>query len=223
MGNISISSNTIKTGGISKTVQVGQTIEFGSYWQDDDRPDKKTPIKWIVLAKNDGKILAISDKGLECKPFNTECQDVTWETCTLREWLNHDFWQDAFNVDEQSKINTTQISADANPYCNTTPGNITNDKVFLLSIQELNRYLKNGDLNRKCNPTIHAKQHGCTLSGENFSKNGNACCYWWLRTIGKWQFTATIVNPDYSVYYMGDPVQNKGNCVRPAVWIELDV
>ncbi|MBP3696995.1 MAG: hypothetical protein J6J45_05560, partial [Clostridia bacterium] len=68
--------------------QVGDYITFGSYEQDNDLSNGKEPIEWLVLDKQDGKVLVISKYALDAKPYNDEYVDVTWETCTLRSWLN---------------------------------------------------------------------------------------------------------------------------------------
>lgn len=76
-------------------VEVGDTIEFGEYEQD-NKSDKE-PIEWNVLDIQDNKALIISKYGLDAKKYNEEYQSVTWENCTLRKWLNEDFYNEAFS------------------------------------------------------------------------------------------------------------------------------
>ena len=52
--------------------QVGDLIEFGSYYQDD--LSRKTPIKWRVLDIQDGKALLISELLLDAQPYNKKKQ-----------------------------------------------------------------------------------------------------------------------------------------------------
>ena len=94
---------------------VGDIIEFGAYEQDNEKSNGKEPIEWQVLAKEDNKILVISKYALDAKPYNTEFENVTWETCTLRTWLNETFLDEAFSKAEKSMIQTTEVSADKNP------------------------------------------------------------------------------------------------------------
>ena len=49
-------------------------------------------ITWRVLTAEDGKVLLITEKLIECKQYNTTRVAVTWETCTLRKWMNNDFF-----------------------------------------------------------------------------------------------------------------------------------
>ena len=74
------------------------TIEFGHYLQEDtngdgkvDEKDEKQPIKWQILSKNGNDLFLLADKALDCKAYNETYTGVTWETCTLRTWLNDDF------------------------------------------------------------------------------------------------------------------------------------
>lgn len=63
--------------------------------------------------------------------------DVTWETCTLRKWLNEDFLESGFSEEERDRILEQEIHAVDNEKYNVSGGNDTRDKVFLLSPQDL--------------------------------------------------------------------------------------
>ena len=77
---------------------------------------------------------------LDCQPYNTESTEVTWETCSLRQWLNNDFYNTAFNESERKLIETTTLSNPDNPF-GGKGGNNTDDKVFCLSMEEVYSYL----------------------------------------------------------------------------------
>ena len=207
---------------------VGDTIIFGKYEQDNDTFNGKENIEWLVLAKKDNKLLIISQYALDCQPYNTEDVNVTWESCTLRTWLNADFFNAAFSDGEKGMIPTVTVSADENPDYNTNLGSATEDKVFLLSITETNRYFKT-DEERMCVPTAYAKAHGAYTSSD-YTKGGAATCWWWLRTPGKvghyvfsddWMNLATNVDRDGGVISYGYDVNRDSGCVRPALWIDL--
>ena len=93
------------------------TIAFGRYPQASN--NESALIEWLVL-KNDGsKALLISKYALDCQRYNTSGRDVTWETCTLRRWLNGSFINSAFSAEEQKQILHTTVTADRNPSSNT--------------------------------------------------------------------------------------------------------
>ena len=46
------------------------------------------PVKWRVLKNAEGKLFLLSDQSLDCMKYNEVKTSVTWETCTLRAWLN---------------------------------------------------------------------------------------------------------------------------------------
>ena len=223
MENVSISPNTIKTESISKTIQVGQTIEFGSYWQDNDKSMGKTPIEWRVLAKNESKALLISEFALDRKPFNSNNEAINWKASTLRLWLNSDFLNSAFSTTEQDLIQTTCIVGDKNPKYNTYFNYEVNDKVFLLSIDEAEKYFnKYEDL--RCIPTEYSKPIGIALTNRmGYTKNGKYTCMWWLRSPGSYLWQAAIVGHGGDIDFDGQNVKSAGYyCVRPALWVELD-
>ena len=203
-----------------KTANVGDIIVFGAYEQDNNTSNGKEDIEWLVLAKEDNKILVISDKALDCKPYNQSRDYVTWETCSLRNWLNNDFINAAFTAEERAMIPTVTVSADMNPEYNTNPGNATKDKVFLLSIVEAEKYFTSDEA-RKCVPTKYAISNGASTS-DSYTKGGKATCLWWLRSPGFDQFIAAYVNYFGPVLRYGRSVGNVSNSVRPAMWITID-
>ncbi len=199
---------------IIKTAGLGDKVYFGSYEQDNNTSNGKESIEWIVLAKENNRILVISDKALDCQPYNEVYEYVTWEECTLRKWLNNDFINSAFTDEEKAIIPTVTVSADKNPeYC-TNPGKATKDEVFLLSITEANKYFSSNSA-RKCTPTNYAVANGVYKSDSGF-------CWWWLRSPGIPQDYAANVGSDGGVYENGYFVNIDNIAVRPALWIDLN-
>lgn len=204
-----------------KNASVGDTITFGAYEQDNNTSNGKEAIEWTVLDKDGMSLLLISKQALDCQQYNTSYTDVTWESCSLRKWMNGTFLNKAFNAEEQAQIQNTTVSADKNPEYNTNPGNATTDKVFLLSINEVEKYF-NSDEARKCAPTAYAKAQGAYTSDIYKTASGAATCWWWLRSPGDRQTYAAYVHNDGSVDYPGDAVSLVIDAVRPALWINLD-
>ena len=198
-----------------KNAKVGDIVYFGTYEQDNDTSNGKEDIKWRVLAKGNNRILVISDKALDCQPYNSSYRDITWENCTLRKWLNNDFVNAAFTAEERAKIPMVTVSADKNPKYDTDPGNATKDKVFLLSIVEAEKYFASDEA-RMCVPTDYAVARGAYVNSDN------GTCWWWLRSPGYYQNYAADVLLSGDVYEDGYGV-NHGDCaVRPAMWITID-
>ena len=204
-----------------KNIKVGDTYTFGAYEQDNSTSNGKEAIEWTVLDKDGMSLLLISKQALDCQQYNTSYTDVTWESCSLRKWMNGTFLNKAFNAEEQAQIQNTTVSADKNPEYNTNPGNATTDKVFLLSINEVEKYF-NSDEARKCAPTAYAKAQGAYTSDSYKTASGAATCWWWLRSPGLYQNCAALVDDDGSVGYGGNYVFNAYGAVRPALWINLD-
>lgn len=205
----------------NKNAQVGDYVFFGTYEQDNNMSNGKEAIEWLVLDKQDTQILVISKYALDCKPYNEDTEYdnwetwyVTWETCTLRSWLNDEFINTAFTEEEKTMIPTTTVTADANPKYLTNPGNDTEDEVFLLSINEAREYFSLSD-ERACQPTDYAVANGAWESA-----SGN--CRWWLRSPGRDQSNAAVVDDLDDVSKYGYAVRYDSAAVRPALWINFD-
>jgi len=200
-----------------KNAKVGDIVYFGTYEQDNDTSNGKENIKWLVLEKENNRVLVISDKALDCQPYNSSFTVVTWENCTLRKWLNNDFINAAFTAEERAKIPMVTVSADKNPVYDTAPGNATKDKVFLLSIVEAKKYFTSDEA-RKCIPTAYAVANGVEPS-EYTTKDGKGTCGWVLRSFMN-VFGADIVSLDGEIdayCFVTDE-----DAVRPAMWITID-
>ena len=197
-----------------KVAKAGDYVFFGEYEQDNNTTNGKEDIEWLVLEVKDGKALVISKYALDCQQYNTEYTDVTWETCTLRTWLNNEFINSTFSAVKKAIIPTVTVTADENPSYGTDPGNATQDQVFLLSITEVNKYFSS-DSARQCKSTDYAVANGALESD-----SGN--CLWWLRSPGYYQGNAAGVDLGGVVNGSGDYVYRGDIAVRPALWIDLN-
>lgn len=199
---------------ISRAVRVGDTITFGNYRQENnDKTNEKKPIEWIVLDKKENKALLISKYGLDVQPYHTESVEVTWETCSLRKWLNGSFLENAFTEREREAILETNVdnsmSQGAAAY-KTVGGNNTKDKVFLLSYHEARKLYFHSDEARTAKPTAYAITRKAWVSPDN----GNG--WWWLRSPGQEQLQAEAVRGDGKLGTIG---VSRPGCVRPAILV----
>lgn len=192
-----------------ENASIGSYITFGHYEQDNYTSNGKEEIEWLVLDIQDGKALVISKYVLDGQPYNERKEDVTWETCTLRTWLNSEFYNIAFSSKEKTSISEATISIDSETS--------TQDKVFLLSEAEANEYFVS-DSARRCEPTDYAVANGVRIRtiGDN-EYLGN--CSWWLRAnSGAYNSCAVISAKGRDNL---NTVDCDGGGVRPAMWIDL--
>ena len=195
-----------------RTAEVGSYIYFGEYEQDNNASTGKEAIEWLVLDKQEDRMLVISRYGLDCQPYNTENEKVTWETCSLRGWLNGAFYETAFIPEEKNAVLASLVTADANPVYDTPVGNDTMDQVFLLSIDEADRYFAD-DTSRTCVGTPYCYEQG------TFEDTGT--CLWWLRSPWSYSNYAPYVNY-FGLIINGNFVYDHRGAVRPALWINLN-
>ena len=199
-----------------REAKVGDFVTFGTYEQDNDASNGKERIEWLVLEKDGDSVLLISRYALDCRPYHDALEGMTWEECSLRAWLNEVFLNDAFSADEQSRILNTRVSADRNPSYTTTPtGNDTEDRVFLLSIPEVVRYM-DPESARQCEPTAYANAQ----SGFKNICTANGHCLWWLRSPGIQSINIAIVDSTGCVSLHGYSVNHTNTAVRPAIRVD---
>lgn len=135
-------SNPRKSG----SVVTWDCVYFGRYPQSDAKGLTKEAIKWRVLSTNGKEAYLVADCNLDTQQYHNRWEDVTWETCTLRSWLNgydgtenlsqknytySNFIDRAFTAAEQNAIKTTVVKPEVQE-----GGKETNDKVFLLSYSD---------------------------------------------------------------------------------------
>ena len=120
-------------------ISKGSRVEFGEYPQQDDSEDRD-PVIWEVLTAEDGRALLLCETCLEGMPYHMSREDITWEDCSLRTWLNSEFFMSAFDADEQDLILEETLESDSNVHYETEGGNSTEDKVFILSHSEAEEY-----------------------------------------------------------------------------------
>ncbi len=98
----------------------------GYFGSSDYRYFKWERIKWRVLDNDGSSLFLVADYGLDCKNYNEDCFPVvpyTWENCTLRNWLNSDFYRTAFSSEEQKAIIKQSISNKDNSDYKSSLGN----------------------------------------------------------------------------------------------------
>lgn len=191
-------------------VHVGGIVKFGQYPQGANGEVK--PIEWRVLDIKDGKVLLLTEKLLDYVSYNEEYTKVTWETCTLRKWMNNDFIRKAFSSDEQRKIATVTNANPNNPKYGTKGGNPTQDKVFALSMDEVKRYFLT-DKSMKVYTTdyAHKQDHDWIDRSDR----------WWLRSPGRYSDYAAYVISDGGVHVIGSDVYYYDVAARLALWLNL--
>ncbi len=185
--------------------QVGECFEFGRYPQGPNGEIK--PITWRVLQRKKDHLLAISEKCLDCKQYNKQFCVVTWANCTLRYWLNSEFYDNAFNDQERECILQTSNVNNAGPK--------TEDYVFLLSVDEARSVFANDEV-RLAKPTEYAIKNGVRIDD-----NSNGYCHWWLRSRGNHDNDAADVGTNSGVIEPGLQVHYDDHAVRPALKLAL--
>ena len=187
-------------------INIGDTVEFGEYEQNSVEGEKDS-MKWLVIDKQDDKLLVINKYAVDVRPYsdNSELESVTWETCSLRKWLNGEFFENSFSKQEKRLIRSTTIQNENNPKNATSGGNPTKDKIFVLSLDEVYKLLNSYEL-RMCEPTL-------------YSYGNNTQNDWWLRTPGTQGNMACSVRLSNGEPFTPWYEASEKLYVRPTLWV----
>jgi len=187
-----------------------RTLSFGGY-------------TWRVLEERDGKALLLSEDIIEKRPYNNEYTDDSWETCTLRGYLNGEFYE-KFSEADRARIVQTRNGNPDNTWgtwngerFNTPGGNPTDDYIFLLSVPEVLKYFPGLNLQKEDDGREWYYEADERLAAE-FNGSG---FWWWLRSPGFDPHYAACVDSDGTVDLYGGTVNYDSGGVRPALWINL--
>ena len=209
---LSLSVVSVLDSASANNIEPGDFVNFGTYPQEKNETEV-TPISWRVLAVEGNKAFLLSEMALDDKAYDESGYEDTWEECTLRKWLNEDFLSKAFSSEEQTAIFMTEVDnskSQGNPKWKATYQNNTQDKIFLLSYQEMQMY---SEWVGGCKPTKYA----ITQGAKGFN---NDSCYWWLRSPGEktWQVACVDDRHIFSAAWL-----DKSRGVRPALWVDIDI
>jgi hypothetical protein len=229
------------------SITTGDIIYYGNYPQTDlgtSEPEgasgvdwvkegskyfKIEPLAWRVMENASGKLFLLSEKAIDCKPYNRDGGSITWETCTARSWLNGydasentngvdysaagtNFIGNAFSAAEQGFIPTTDVD---NPLYNTDSGGVnTNDKIFYLKVADVDNNVSYGfttNSSRIAPATGYAEAMGAYV---------DSSAYWWLRSPGIYAYRAAYVNYIGGLLTGGDSTSATYYAARPAFYLE---
>lgn len=211
----------------SEDVQTGDRVTFGTYEQIDGQYGDED-LEWLVLDKDEegGRALLVTSDCIECMPFHSEKTDITWEDCSLRQWLNSVFLQEAFSKEEQDQILETDVETRTLEDSGEEEIVTSKDRVFLLSDEQARRYFeKKSDRTAGVSQAIREKLEE-DADEESGLKPGvselSDAAFWWLRTPGDRGDCVQCVGAEGSLVTAGYLAVQANFGVRPALWVDLD-
>ena len=219
--------STIQATEAKKQCEVGDILEFGSYPYYEEGTEK--PIEWQILEKyEDGTALILTRNVIDNISYNDRLEETSWETSSIRKWLNEYFYNKAFSLNEKKLIKETYLHEEG-----------TKDRIFMLSREEAEKYFTatpektlflapikqeypyySKNQSRSAYPTPYAKNKenkGKKLYTNNYT---GGTCWWWLRSFNK------DSRASFSCIYYGGEMSfcladSNSTGVRPALTISV--
>lgn len=173
------------------------------------------PIKWRVIDVTNHSAYLISDVALDAQKYNQEAREVSWETSSLRSWLNgYDASKNQPEIDYRSNnfLDTAFAAKEKESLISTN-----SNKITILSEEQLKNTTRYGFDNkdsRTCKASAYAQAMGA-------HPDSLGSCNWWTSDSGNSKLTAKYVQQSGEIYTKGYSVAYAGNVVRVAVTIDL--
>ena len=201
-------------------MQAGDKISFGNY-------------EWRVLEVQNNTALIITEYIIEQRAYHNAYKDITWADCSLRKYLNGEFY-DRFTVADKSRIIPVLNKNSDNQWYGSKGGSDTQDSIFLLSIEEaVCRYF--GDSSSKLYNPGRNQRYWFERKDKNNSKRivrlesrKEGSWWWWLRSPGRVNIKAVYIHGDGNIGIQGNNILkgniSDGECkggIRPALWLKL--
>lgn len=164
----------------------GNKITFGKY--------HGTELVWTILCTDGPRCLLLADAPVEYMYFHQERDNTPWSSCALRRWLNKQFLEEAFSLQERMNILLIPHQNNTDPRWGDENGPDTRGKAFVFNLKELDEYLP---------------EQKDRAIGE----------WWWLRGHGCSNLNQQVVYKDGTIYANGVSSNAPDMGVRPAMWV----
>lgn len=203
---------------------------------------KYEPLTWTVLDPDEGFVM--SNIAIDAQAFENfsyydpdsfdsasgpmvyngkDCKYLAndWSKCSLREWLNKDFFNTAFTAEEKAQIGKTYLD-NTNPFSPKYDGAGTFDKIFTISFYDAINSDYGFDEDGSCTDFARIKpatDYAMCQGADVVSYTGGNIPYWWLRTTGLYGAFAFGVAPGGWIVSSGGGYYNVNrtdNAVVPA-------
>lgn len=205
-------------------IKIGSLLSFGGY-------------NWRILDIQGNEALIITEDIVEQQPYNNRAGDATWADCSLRKYLNEEFYN-KFTKDEQSRIIPILNKNNGNQWYGSRGGEDTLDYIFLLSIEEIVcKYF--GDSSKNLENRSAKQRYWFQRKDKNNDKRRSIfdgyIWWWWLRSPGRDNRRAVYIHGDGNIGIQGNctfryssntmhPLtgDNSGG-IRPALWLKQEL
>ena len=203
-------------------LKIGGIIPFGDY-------------DWRILDIKDNAVLVITEYIIDQRSYHDVYKDTTWADCSLRKYLNGEFY-DKFNADEQSRIIPVINKNPDNQWYGTKGGADTEDSIFLLSMEEAVCLYFGDSCSKLMNPGknqrywFERKDENNSKRIAKLEKEKERIWWWWLRSPGRVSIKSVYIHGDGNIGIQGNNILkgniSDGRCtggVRPALWLKPEL
>ena len=187
---------------------IGECLRFGGY-------------VWQVLDIQGCETLLLCKDVIFKRHYNGSYKNTTWEKCSLRKYLNGKFFD--LLGKENTRISLKNIITNNNPWYGIKGGKAANDKIFLLSIEEVVWYF--GDSGELINRPLNYYMINDYMINDQYNRkriaydDTGSAKGWCLRSPGELGSYTVFVDYCGIINVKGISVYHSDLGVRPALWL----
>ncbi len=200
------------------------------------------PIKWRVLCDEGDRLFLLADSSIDVQPYNASQDDISWNTCTLRSWLNgYDDLNNASGIDYSvpgtNFISTAFSEKECTYIIETENENIalfrpdeqnSIEKIFLLSSNDVVKTQYGFNESRSVwyeasGRVAYNTEYAMIMGGGLFERDGLFQSIWWLRSLSNpnEEDGISAVTISLNGEFGASIVSNPFYSVRPALYLQL--
>ena len=202
------------------TAEVGDVLYFGTMDTDPIEPGVER-LSWYVADRQGDEVLLVCTHVLVPCYYNNAFAETCWKDSALRTCCEL-IYEDTISKYEKDLVLLTDVETKANPEFGTDGGAITQDYMFVLSVDEVELYFPEQEA-RQIEPTDTAIWSGVNvnggLGGYNWIDRADHS-WWWTRTLGEDAMKGVYVDQDGAIDYEGKYCTMSIGGVRPAMWVK---
>lgn len=199
--------------------------------------------KWRLLERSGSRVLLLSEDIVDHAPFDRSVGEefISWGESHLRKHMNRDLPMALFSDMEYGCIEATCTAASINPAYETRDNGAV-DRLFPLSIEEVDRYFGDGNMLSRWRMGNAASGTQSDVIGDMYNGSrvaklpGTNFDWWWLRTPGvridtRGRFGWVPGRVEHHQCYVGNKgrinawgsnYDDRNGGIRPAMWLRCD-
>lgn len=205
-------------------------VTLGHYEQDGNLHNGGEEIEWMVLFKRNDSMLLLSKYILDIQPFHASLREIDYADSTLRIWVEHNFYDNAFSEQEKSLIHTAPLILEERmiyQYLGEIERDSHGSETYSYRHNDTKAQLTEFAISQYINARMNTgeTEEEATANYEEWIKPKDNYHWWWAGSMTADKRFPVYVGSDGNVNIFNSiaEVTTPLGGVRPAIWVSINV